>query len=41
MLAGGPALGEQDLLDFVAEVRAHVREAVAAVDAPVEVSDAP
>ena len=44
-LAGGPALGEQDLLDFVAEVRAHVREAVATVDAPVdapvEVSDAP
>lgn len=38
MLAGGPALGEQDVLDFVAEVREHVRGASAAVSP--EVSDA-
>ena len=39
-LAGGPAMGEQDLLAFVAEVRAHVHEAVDIADA-AEVSDAP
>ncbi len=35
MLAGGPALGEQDVVDFVADVREHIRSAGA------EVSDAP
>lgn len=35
LLAGGPALGEQDVLDFVAQVRQQLREAAAA-----QVSDA-
>ncbi|HET6967852.1 MAG TPA: thioredoxin family protein [Ornithinibacter sp.] len=35
MLAGGPALGEQDIVDFVAEIREHIRGAA------VEVSGAP
>ena len=34
-LAGGPALGEHDIIDFVALVREHIRAAT------VEVSDAP
>lgn len=34
-LAGGPALGQQEVLDFVAELREHIRASVA------EVSDAP
>jgi hypothetical protein len=33
-LAGGPVAGEADVLDFVAEVREHLRGAVAVSDAP-------
>ena len=36
-----PPSASRTSLDFVAEVRDHLREAVAAVDAAVEVSDAP
>ena len=39
LLAGGPALGEQDVVAIVSEIRDHLRSA--GVEAAVEVSDAP
>ena len=43
LLAGGPALGEEEVVGFVSEIRDHLRSVAveAGVDAGVEVSDAP